>query len=851
MPETKIQVILDNLANRNERILRIALHTWMLSAQRQIQQALTTKFKKDITSDLTNWDFIEDQGTRTLKPATLKIMQTGGNQAYKQLAVAGSFDILNVRAVKAADKFCANLVKDVTANTRKGVRTYIREGIKAGKAMPKIAKELRPLVGLTGRQTESIINYRKLLVEKRPDLSAAQVDKRVMTYTNKTHRRRMENIARTETARAQNIGYAQGLEEVGVVETEFKIAPTDACDECIALDGTRFPVSEAGGIIPVHPRCRCAMLPVVDNEVITETLMSAPAELPGAMASEEGLMPWKRYLGEHTGEKSTSGLLYDWYKLRYETTGKITSGTKKFLRAKAPKFEATSIKISKPIPGLEDIIKPLKIPPSPKPPVIAPKPGVLKPVIPKPTVLEHAGKTSQAFKDAVELNVNSYPPAVREALARSNITIRTGENVTQINYRLGGRTPRGWPRGMTWNNAEGFYDSSSGIVAIAENYQRIGTSIFRKVPVARSKGILNHEVGHAFSRTTPKGTLPHHNMPKFIEAYNKDMTVLRTRSASVQLDFRYYMQSGSTGRSETFAEAFARIMGKQAGGGNMAKYFPNSTKYIDDLLKVKPPVPKPPGLLPKSYFNEIDKWDERLVKHKASLRERLGFDIEALKMQRTDLPEYKEALAKFEKALKSYTKPTADFNMARSRVTTEGVYSKFEPKAKRNINKFYDTLQEIGCDDFIKSYGNRGVTSYIYQDSVIRQSFTRYRANANIRQFAVNMSQSDNVGVYFHELGHLVEYHGTAKAKAYRWLRSRGQGKSMPYSRISSCSKDPQNAYKDKFIDPYVGKFYRDGHTEVISMGMQQFTSYKSMMRFAKKDFDHFAFIHGILTGAI
>ena len=387
MPNTKIQIVLDNLATRNERILQSVLQKWFVFMREQILRDLSAKFKKDITSELTDWEFIEGQGIRDIKPAAVKIFESGGNAAYRQLAIEGSFDIINVPAVKAVNKFCAKLVVDVTAETKKGIRTFIRHGVKEGMSMPKIARELRPLVGLTDRQTDSIINFRRILEEKRPDLSAAQVDRKVMVQTNKVHRRRMENIARTETARAQNIGYCQGLEEIGVVETEFLSEP-DACDECLALNGTRFPVSQAGDIIPVHPRGRCAMLPVVGDKTITETLASAPPELPGAMASEEGLMPWKRYLGEHTGEKPTGGLLYDWYKLRYETTGKITSGTKKFLRAKAPKFEATSIKISKPIPGLEDIIKPIKVPRGPKPikiPVPKPKPVTVKPVVPEPT----------------------------------------------------------------------------------------------------------------------------------------------------------------------------------------------------------------------------------------------------------------------------------------------------------------------------------------------------------------------------------------------------------------------------------------------------------------------------------
>lgn len=276
----KTKTIVDNLAQlqtRNEKTMVVAIHHWLAFATEQIQHDLKTKFAKDVTSELTDWQQIEKEGVKATKPATLKIMQTGGNAAYEILAVQGSFSVLNVKAVKAAEKFTANLVTNVTDKTKAGIRTYIKEGIKQGKSMPKIARELRPLVGLTKPQTESIINYRRLLEDK--GLKAPAIDKKVQRYADKTHRKRMNDIARTETARAQNIGYCQGLGEVGVTQAEFHIAPTDACDDCIARNGTRYPVEEAEGIIPVHPKCRCDMLPVVDDKALTHPVTETPETL--------------------------------------------------------------------------------------------------------------------------------------------------------------------------------------------------------------------------------------------------------------------------------------------------------------------------------------------------------------------------------------------------------------------------------------------------------------------------------------------------------------------------------------------------------------------------------------------
>jgi len=255
---------LTSLADRNERAFLVGLQRWMDFAHRQIRHDLTQKFiKKDVTTKLTDWEFIEEQGKEILKPTTLKIMQSGGGQAYKILQAQVAFDVLNPEAVKAADKFCGKLVREVTGETKKGIRSYIKAGVKEGKSMDKIAQGLKKVVGLTRRQVESVSNYRNWLGEKRPELSAAQVDKRVMTYSNKTHRRRMQTIARTETARAQNIGYAVGLEDLGVNQVEFQAHPEKPCEECLGMDGNKYPVRDGRGLIPVHPNCRCCLLPVV------------------------------------------------------------------------------------------------------------------------------------------------------------------------------------------------------------------------------------------------------------------------------------------------------------------------------------------------------------------------------------------------------------------------------------------------------------------------------------------------------------------------------------------------------------------------------------------------------------
>lgn len=260
----RIHAKLDWHLKRNTVLFQEAIQKWFAFTTKQIQTDLRTKFQKDITSELTDWEYLQKQGEDILKPVTLKIMKDGGDAAYKILAIEGAFDVVNVRAIKAVEKFTAKLVREVNRETKKGIRTYISTGIKEGKSMDKIARELRPLVGLTKKQTQAVMNYRTLLSDKEkfPKLTADDINRKVQRYADKTHRRRMQNISRTETANAQSEGVLMGYSDADLEEVEFSAYP-GCCDECAALDGNKYKINEAKGIISVHPSCRCAWLPVL------------------------------------------------------------------------------------------------------------------------------------------------------------------------------------------------------------------------------------------------------------------------------------------------------------------------------------------------------------------------------------------------------------------------------------------------------------------------------------------------------------------------------------------------------------------------------------------------------------
>ena len=94
---------------------------------------------------------------------------------------------------------------------------------------------------------------------------ARQINERV----DKIGRTRSRMLARTEVINAHADASLNAYQEAGLegveVEAEWLTA-ADPCPECDALSrGGPYTISEARGLIPVHPNCRCAWSPKVVN----------------------------------------------------------------------------------------------------------------------------------------------------------------------------------------------------------------------------------------------------------------------------------------------------------------------------------------------------------------------------------------------------------------------------------------------------------------------------------------------------------------------------------------------------------------------------------------------------------
>jgi len=213
-----------------------------------------------------------DAGQGVVKEIFQEIVDEVGKATARRLGeklkVELRFDLLNPRAVKFINQRTGELITQVTEESKKAIRSIVRQAFEEGGHPYEQAKKIMQHIGLTERQSQAVENFRRRLIED--GVSKAEADRRAEAYAKRLLRDRAETIARTETMMASNEGqreaWRQVVEEGLLDETEFErewiVTPDDRlCDRCLAMDGKRAPINETyeGGTEgpPLHPRCRC------------------------------------------------------------------------------------------------------------------------------------------------------------------------------------------------------------------------------------------------------------------------------------------------------------------------------------------------------------------------------------------------------------------------------------------------------------------------------------------------------------------------------------------------------------------------------------------------------------------
>ena len=185
-----------------------------------------------------------------------------------------TIDDSDIRVKEFLRTRAAELVTQLSAESKRAVANVILFGQSEHLAPRDIAKLVRPLIGLNARQAEANAVYRRRLFERLTGqgLSATTANQRAeaaaVRYASKQHRQRAETIVHTELSRAYNRGAFNGIQAaqraglMNVCEMIWSTAGTNrVCGRCLSLkDSVVGHTDEAGvQLPPLHPRCRCVI----------------------------------------------------------------------------------------------------------------------------------------------------------------------------------------------------------------------------------------------------------------------------------------------------------------------------------------------------------------------------------------------------------------------------------------------------------------------------------------------------------------------------------------------------------------------------------------------------------------
>lgn len=232
--EDKIGIFIDKLADETIKNLHALV-------PKGYKQGKSVKVK---AVDPFNEDLAVKSGVDLFTPLSQEIAEMAGTEAYSALQLKTLY--APSRRLRAnIERAVREFTKSFVSTDRDKLVSIIENGLRDGQSVPQIERSIR----------DQFDSFSK----------------------NQT-----KNIARTETLRASNAGQLDAYKQSGVVEAKqwYTARDADVCPECAALDGQVTTLSGSffksdylgGEQPPLHPRCRCVMLPVLNEEKTAERL---------------------------------------------------------------------------------------------------------------------------------------------------------------------------------------------------------------------------------------------------------------------------------------------------------------------------------------------------------------------------------------------------------------------------------------------------------------------------------------------------------------------------------------------------------------------------------------------------
>lgn len=179
-----------------------------------------------------------------------------------------SVQFTNPYAVQAVQQYSADLIRQISDETRDAVRLSITTAVSQGRPPRQVARDFKQTIGLTVEQEQSVQNYRTYLEtlnrqalqresrDKRFDrtveaaiqsdtpLNKPQIEKMVAAFRRKREAQRALTIARTESMSSMDLGQDLALEQTN---QDGALADDLISDWNVAKDGRQ---RDAHDVVP-------------------------------------------------------------------------------------------------------------------------------------------------------------------------------------------------------------------------------------------------------------------------------------------------------------------------------------------------------------------------------------------------------------------------------------------------------------------------------------------------------------------------------------------------------------------------------------------------------------------------
>jgi hypothetical protein len=245
-------------------------------------------------ADSFNWETIHEYLRDIVQELLLGHVRNGANQALRRLAqdpftttldvggggrIATTFSSTDPRAVQFAKTRAAELVVEITEQTRAAIRSSVGQAFTEQFDWRNTANLVRGTVGLHSQFARAVANqHADLLANGFSDAYANRVSG---AYARRLLDLRARTIARTEIIGSGNAGRMIGWAEAASngyfdwnAAAKRWVTHEDerTCEYCGPLDGVTIPLDsafEAGRhgwalMPPVHPNCRCSAVLEID-----------------------------------------------------------------------------------------------------------------------------------------------------------------------------------------------------------------------------------------------------------------------------------------------------------------------------------------------------------------------------------------------------------------------------------------------------------------------------------------------------------------------------------------------------------------------------------------------------------